>query len=289
MDARLSKPLELKIPRLIYHEKLKSWRYAPLDTFEEVQYCVRENIFQKGRVVMSRIIVPEKESQAYVSKLFQTIGAEKKHADVVADHLTMAEMRGQASHGLNRIPFYTQKLEHGGYKANPHMKILREDAGVALLDADDALGAVSCSHAMELCMEKASRTGCASVAVTHSNHIGFLAYYTMMAAKRNMIGIAVCNSGSSTAVWGTRERVLGTDPFSIGVPAKKHFPVILDCATSVVAQGKVSVAETENKPIPGNWAYNKNGEPTQWHPKRWLVRCAPSAIIRDLALLSSSA
>lgn len=111
---------------------------------------------------MSRIIVPEKESQAYVSKLFQTIGAEKKHADVVADHLTMAEMRGQASHGLNRIPFYTQKLEHGGYKANPHMKILREDAGVALLDADDALGAVSCSHAMELCMEKASRTGCAS-------------------------------------------------------------------------------------------------------------------------------
>ena len=102
------------------------------------------------------------------------------------------------------------------------MKILREDAGVALLDADDALGAVSCSHAMELCMEKASRTGCASVAVTHSNHIGFLAYYTMMAAKRNMIGIAVCNSGSSTAVWGTRERVLGTDPFSIGVPAKKH-------------------------------------------------------------------
>jgi LDH2 family malate/lactate/ureidoglycolate dehydrogenase len=262
MDARLSKPLELKIPRLIYHEKLKSWRYAPLDTFEEVQYCVRENIFQKGRVAMSRIIVPEKESQAYVSKLFQTIGAEKKHADVVADHLTMAEMRGQASHGLNRIPFYTQKLEHGGYKANPHMKILREDAGVALLDADDALGAVSCSHAMELCMEKASRTGCASVAVTHSNHIGFLAYYTMMAAKRNMIGIAVCNSGSSTAVWGTRERVLGTDPFSIGVPAKKHFPVILDCATSVVAQGKVSVAETENKPIPGNWAYNKNGEPT---------------------------
>ena len=104
---------------------------------------------------MSRIIVPEKESQAYVSKLFQTIGAEKKHADVVADHLTMAEMRGQASHGLNRIPFYTQKLEHDGYKANPHMKILREDAGVALLDADDALGAVSCSHAMELCMEKA--------------------------------------------------------------------------------------------------------------------------------------
>ena len=104
-----------------------------------------------------------------------------------------------------------------------------------------------------------------------------------------MIGIAMCNSGSSTAVWGTRERVLGTDPFSIGVPAKKHFPVILDCATSVVAQGKVSVAETENKPIPGNWAYNKNGEPTTVASEAMLVRCAPSAIIRGLALLSSSA
>ena len=211
---------------------------------------------------MSRIVVPEKESQAYVSKLFQAIGAGEKHAGIVADHLTMAEMRGQASHGLNRIPFYTQKLEHGGYKANPCMKILREDASVALLDADDALGAVSCVHAMELCMEKASKTGCASVALTHSNHIGFLAYYTMMAAQRNMIGIAICNSGATTAVWGTRERVLGTDPFSIGIPADQRLPVILDCATSVVAQGKVSVAQRENKPIPGNWAYGKNGEPT---------------------------
>ena len=211
---------------------------------------------------MTHIIIPEIESKAFVSTLFQAIGARKKHADVVADHLTMAEMRGQASHGLNRIPFYTKKLEHGGYNANPCMRIIREEDSTILLDADNAFGAVSASYAMELCMEKAKKTGCASVAVTHSNHIGFLAYYTLMAAKHNMVGLVLCNAGASTAVWGTRERVLGTDPFSVGIPANKHFPIILDCATSVVAQGKVAVAQTENKPIPGCWAYGRDGEPT---------------------------
>ena len=211
---------------------------------------------------MSRIIIPEEESRSFVSQLFQTIGSDKKHADIVADHLTMAELRGQDSHGLSRIPFYTKKFEHGGYKANPDMRILKEDASTILLDADDALGVVSGSYAMALCMEKARKTGCASIAVTHSNHIGFLAYYTKMAVQRNMIGLALCNAGSSTAVWGTLERVLGTNPFSIGIPADKHLPVILDCATSVVAQGKVAVAQTENKPIPSHWAYGRDGEPT---------------------------
>lgn len=65
--------------------------------------------------------------------------------------------------------------------------------------------------------------------------------------------------------------------------------MILDCATSVVAQGKVSVAETENKPIPGNWAYNKNGEPTTVASEAMVGTMRPLAIIRGLALLSSSA
>ncbi len=211
---------------------------------------------------MKQIFLSEEISRQFVSNLFQKIGASREDAELVADHLTMAELRGQASHGLNRIPFYTRKLQAGGYKVHPHMRILSETAGTALYDADDALGVVSSVNAMNLCMEKAKRTGCASVAVTNSNHIGFLAYYTQLAAHNGFIGFALCNSGATTAVAGTTARVLGTNPFSIALPASAHQPIVLDCATSVVAQGKVAVAETEGLPIPDNWAYNQQGQPT---------------------------
>lgn len=211
---------------------------------------------------MTNIFVPEQSGYYYVSKLFQIIGASKEHADTVADHLTTAEMRGQASHGFSRIPFYTSKLKNGGYKITPDIRILSETAGTALLDGDDALGAVSGVAGMKLCMNKASQTGCAAVSVTNSNHIGFLAYYTMLAASKDMIGIAICNSGSSTAVSGTAKPVLGTNPFSIAVPTGLGHPIVLDCATSVVAQGKVAVADLEQQPIPGHWAYNAAGEET---------------------------
>ena len=211
---------------------------------------------------MTNILVNESHARDFVSRLFQKIGASKEHSDLVADHLVMAELRGQGSHGLSRIPFYTSKLEHGGYKIAPKIKTVQETESTALLDGDDALGVVSGVAAMDLCMQKARRTGCATVSVRNSNHIGFLAYYTMRAAKQNMIGLAICNAGASTAVAGTGEPVLGTNPFSIAVPAATHYPVVLDCATSVVAQGKVAVAEIEQRPIPSHWAYDASGNPT---------------------------
>ena len=211
---------------------------------------------------MSKFILSEETAREFVSQLFYKIGACKEHADLVADHLTLAEMRGQASHGLNRIPFYAEKLQNGGYNIKPEMKLLKETASTALLDGDDALGVVSGTSAMELCIAKAKESGCSAVAVKNANHIGFLAYYTLMAAREGMIGLAICNSGASTAVAGTSRPVLGTDPFSIALPAYSHPPVVLDCATSVVAQGKVAVANREEKSIPGHWAYDSKGNPT---------------------------
>ncbi|MEG2621668.1 MAG: Ldh family oxidoreductase [Clostridia bacterium] len=211
---------------------------------------------------MANIRLTQQQSIAYVTHLLTALKLPEQQAAVVADHLTMAEMRGLASHGLSRIPFYTNKLKFGGYKADPSMCVLRQSASSALIDADDAFGVVSGCYAMRMALDKARHTGCASVSVTHANHIGFLAYYTMMAAQENMIGLAICNAGAATSIWGTSERVLGTNPLSVAVPAQRHWPVVFDAATSVVAQGKVAVASIEGKPIPDNWAFDSAGRPT---------------------------
>ena len=110
----------------------------------------------------------------------------------------------------------------------------------------------------------------ASVSVTHANHIGFLAYYTMMAAKENMIGLAICNAGACTAVWGTNQRVLGTDPLSVALPALNHPSVVFDAATSVVAQGKSGGGRHRGKAHSGQLGVRaRRPNPPQPPPRRW--------------------
>lgn len=68
---------------------------------------------------MGNVLIMPKQSKEFVQGLFEVLGVEANAAEIVADHLTQAEMRGLASHGLSRIPFYTAKLRGGGYKAAP--------------------------------------------------------------------------------------------------------------------------------------------------------------------------
>jgi LDH2 family malate/lactate/ureidoglycolate dehydrogenase len=211
---------------------------------------------------MNEIRIPEEQAIQFCSGLFQKIGASKEHADIVGDHLVFAELRGLYSHGLSRVMAYSEKLEKGAYNKKPCMKAVKESAGTATLDADKAFGAVSGIYAMELCMEKAKKNGVASVAVKNANHYGCLAYYTLAAAKKGMIGFTMCNCSAGTSVWGSNDRVLGTNPFSVAIPADKKWPIVYDGATSVVAQGKVAVAHIEKRSIPGHWCYDKEGSPT---------------------------
>jgi LDH2 family malate/lactate/ureidoglycolate dehydrogenase len=234
-----------------------------LSRLSKVPHCYITNIYGIIKEeIMGEIRVPEEQSTQFCSGLFQKIGASREHADIVGDHLTFSELRGLYSHGLSRVMTYSERLEKGAYNKNPHIRVVKEGAGTATLDADKAFGAVSGVYAMELCMEKAKKNGTASVAVKNANHYGCLAYYTLAAAKRGMIGFTMCNCSASTSVWGSNGRVLGTNPFSVAIPADKKRPVVYDGATSVVAQGKVAVANIEKRSIPGHWCYDKEGNPT---------------------------
>lgn len=208
------------------------------------------------------IIIPEEQSKEYVSLLFQKIGAKKVDADIMGDHLTMAEMRGIYSHGLSRIPVYTKKLEGGGFRIDPKMKIVKEYDGSILLDADMAFGPVSGKFAMDHLVEKAKKSGFASAVITNSNHWGFLGYYPLMALPHDMIGFAFCNATGTTSIYGSPFRFVGTSPMSVAIPAGKHDPLVYDAASSTVAMGKVSVANLEGRTIPKDWTYDKEGHET---------------------------
>jgi LDH2 family malate/lactate/ureidoglycolate dehydrogenase len=141
-------------------------------------------------------------------------------------------------------------------------EVVVENEAVAVVDAHNGFGVAAGTKAMDWCIERARNTGIACSAVRHSNHNGIAAFYALMAVPHDMIGIALTNAPPTMAPWGSISPIIGTNPFCYAIPAGKYRPIVLDCATSVVARGKINLAEIERKSIPLGWAMDSRGRPT---------------------------
>lgn len=211
---------------------------------------------------MESIRVKPELIKDFCIEAFLNCNVPREDAEIVAENLVRADLRGQNSHGVSRLKPYICKLVEKGFNARPQIKVIKERKSAVVIDGDNGLGAVIGTYAMNMCIEKAQNTGIACAAVCNANHYGIAGFYSMMALKESMIGFSTCNAPSNIAPWGGTTPIMGTNPFSIAVPSGKKFPIVLDCATSVVAKGKIMVAEIEGKEIPLGWAIDRNGNPT---------------------------
>src|SRR5258708_2019618 len=94
-------------------------------------------------------------------------------------------------------------------------RIIKETPVSALVDGDGGLGHVPARFAMQVAIDKAKQSGMAIAAVRNSAHFGATGYYTLMAAKEGLIGMA-CTSASSIQVAPTfgKEAEPGADAWS---------------------------------------------------------------------------
>ena len=189
-------------------------------------------------------------------------GLDEKEAGLFIDSLTFADLRGIGSHGLARLITYSKRVESGIVAKNVVPKILSDSGAAITVDGLNGIGVSIGIQVMDMCIERAKKYGICSATVENGNHFGTGAYFTMHAARNNMIGFAICNSEAAVVPDGGAKAMLGTNPLSVAVPAKRHPAMVLDMATSVVARGKVLLAEKEHKAIPDSWAVDANGVPT---------------------------
>ncbi len=197
----------------------------------------------------------------YCKDVMVAKGIDEDCAAAVAEMLVDAELTGVATHGVTRLAIYMERVEKGLVAKGNECTIMRESPSALAIDAGNSLGAVGASFAMEQCIKKAKETGCCFATVKNSNHFGAAAFYTKKAAAAGMIGFCCTNLTAKIAPYGSSEPFMGTDPVCVAVPSE-GYPVVLDMTPSVVALGKLILAQKLGKQIPLGWALDKTGKPT---------------------------
>lgn len=198
----------------------------------------------------------------FTRDVFVRVGLPPKDAEIEADVLLWANLRGVDSHGVQRIPGYVKSVQDGRYKPDADVQIVRELPSMLLIEADRAFGPVVTVYAMNLVIAKARETGIGWAFIRNTTHQGAMGYYARMAALQGMAGMALVCSPPNMAPYGARVPGVHNSPLALAVPGKEHPPLILDMATSVAAWGKVDVARDKGVPIPEGWALDREGQPT---------------------------
>ncbi len=199
---------------------------------------------------------------AITKAAFQSTGVSEADATTGADVLVMTDAWGVFTHGTKCLAGYLRRLQLGGLRPRGVPRMAAEGGAWATVDGDAALGQVTSVFAMQTAIAKARQQGIAYVGVRNSCHFGAAGYYTWLAARAGLIGIAMANDVPSVAAPGSRGAITGSNPISYAVPAGRHPPMLLDMSTATVAGGKVYAARMRGEPIPNTWLVGTDGQPT---------------------------
>jgi uncharacterized oxidoreductase len=204
--------------------------------------------------------------QRFAAALFRAVGADTEIAEEVARHLITANLSGHDSHGVIRIPQYFDQIAKRGILPGARPEVIRDTSVTALIDAHRGLGHFATSFALNWAMHRATQHGLAATAIRHANHIGRLGDYTERAAAAGFIAILTVGVGGpglgGMVLFGSRQRFLGANPWSISVPADGRPPMVFDGSSSAVAEGKVRVARSKGVPLPEGAIVDAEGRPT---------------------------
>jgi L-2-hydroxycarboxylate dehydrogenase (NAD+) len=197
-----------------------------------------------------------------VRAIFSRCGMSDADAALLTESLVRADLRGVHSHGVLRVPDYVKKLTRDGVDPSGRPRIVSERGAAIVIDGGNSMGQIGGAFAMKWVIERARDLGLALAAVRGSNHCGAMDWYTLMAVRAGMIGLAGTNALPTMAPWGGTEKIVGINPLSIAMPANKHCPFVLDFAFGATAHGKIRVYHQKGSQLPEGWALDADGQPT---------------------------
>jgi LDH2 family malate/lactate/ureidoglycolate dehydrogenase len=207
------------------------------------------------------MIVKETEELELVRRVLEAHGVPGADAEVQARVLVEGDLRGQHSHGLQRLPMLVERIANGVIDpvARPTYRWISES--FLEVDGGRGLGPVVAHATLDRLVERAGGVGLAVGAIHHSNHLGMLAGYVEAVARAGQICIALTTSEALVHPWGGRRAMVGTNPIGIGVPTGGE-PFVLDMSTGAVSRGKILGLARDGKRLEPGWAVDESGAST---------------------------
>src|SRR5919106_3310029 len=210
----------------------------------------------------TRIYVAAEAAEAFTRQLMLAHGLPEQDGAIVAHCLVSADLRGVDTHGIARLPGYLDRVRRGLINAKPNLDPERVTPVAATLDGQNAFGFVVGMCAINEAMAMARDYGIGVVSVRRSTHFGMAASYALPAIEAGRMAMVFSNASQAMPPWGSKQMLLGTNPFCMAAPAGKHRPIILDMSPAVAARGKIRKAERRGEKIPLGYALDAGGRPT---------------------------
>jgi len=206
--------------------------------------------------------VREKDLKEWCTKVLMKEGVSKEDAQVMSYVLVETDLMGVDTHGVLKFPMYVKRAQHGGDNPKAKLRIIKDTPTTALCDGEGGFGQIMGWRAMELAIEKAEKNNVGFVSVRNSNTLTACRIYSKLATDNGYIGICITNGTPQMPPPGGKKRLLGTSPWSFGVPGN-NFPVVFDMACTVVGWTKMAMMAMQGETtVPETWAVTEEGKPT---------------------------
>ena len=210
-------------------------------------------------------LIPLSRLQTAIQRLVRGFGSSDSEVAAVAGNLIEANLTGHDSHGVGMLPRYADAYLQGGLRPNAAVSTLLDAGAMLRLDGNAGFGQVIGAQAMDLGIARARSLGSCVVALGNSHHLGRIGAWAEQAAAAGLVSMHFVNviSRGIVAPHGGSDARFGTNPFCAGVPLTGRPPVILDFATSMIAQGKTRVAMNKGELVAPGCLIDDQGRPTQ--------------------------
>lgn len=207
-----------------------------------------------------RVIAPAALRELLVNLLVKQ-GMYQADAEIGADRMLEADIRGIHSHGSRALQHYIRGMDKGNIDPRAQITTVTEAPAMAVLDGGTGLGHVAATRGMELAIEKARTAGTGTVVVRNSQHFGAAGVYVLLAANAGMIGHCTTSTGGATvAAAGSHQAAVANHAVAWGAPVADGPPFVFDMAVGAVSWGKIMSFGMYGLPLPEGWAFTEQGE-----------------------------
>ena len=209
------------------------------------------------------MVVSAQPLREWIAKLLVKKGMFAVEAEMVADRLVEADLRGIHSHGSRALPRYIQAIDDGNIDPRASTVTVCDTPAMAVIDGNKGMGHVASTKAMQLAIKKAKEVGTGTVAVTRSQHYGAASVYVLLAIQDDCIGYSTTSTAYPTvAAYGSQQAAVANNALAWGVPSRSGPPFVLDMACAEASWGKIETRKLYGMPLPEGWALNADGQPT---------------------------